>query len=100
INVLNRIHTSVLLIEALLFGLFVVAVLTDQFQAICANETAIDRYLSQHSSKANKAQNKTKPKTRKLLTEVCGKGPMIWWLFPCDFNRRHHKTDNTSHFIV
>ncbi|CAG2169037.1 unnamed protein product, partial [Oppiella nova] len=96
----RMIHTSVLLIEALLFGLFVVAVLTDQFQAICANETAIDRYLTQHSSKANKTQNKTKLKSKKLMAEVCGKGPMIWWLFPCDLNQRYNKTDNNSHFVV
>ncbi|XP_054160008.1 palmitoyltransferase ZDHHC3-like [Oppia nitens] len=97
----RMIHTSVLLIEALLFGLFVVAVLTDQIQAICANETAIDRYVkskSQDHKSSSLTTKTTKLKAKKLMTEVCGTGPMVWWLIPCDPNHKYHA--NNSHFIV
>ncbi|RWS28363.1 uncharacterized protein B4U80_09446, partial [Leptotrombidium deliense] len=69
------IHTVVLLVESLLFGIFVTAVLTDQFQAIFNSETNIERHKN--------TKNTNVRSKRHLLSEVFGKGPLFLWFLPC-----------------
>jgi hypothetical protein len=83
------IHTIILLIESLLFGIFVVAVLTDQLQAVFSDETTVER--CGHSKSVT-----SKPK-KVLLAEVCGTGPLYLWLLPCGLPAVIKKQDQ---FIV
>ncbi|GAB6018808.1 hypothetical protein CHUAL_000469 [Chamberlinius hualienensis] len=70
------IHSILLLIECLLFGIFVVAIMCDQFTAILSDETGIEHIQKRGSFRPRK------PKMT-LLSEVCGRGPMLMWLLPC-----------------
>ncbi|KAG8035803.1 hypothetical protein G9C98_001459 [Cotesia typhae] len=73
-------HCVILVLESALFGMFVVAILVDQFQAILGDETAIERLQGGHNHYHHH------PKSRRaitLLSQVCGKSHPILWLFPC-----------------
>jgi len=86
----KMVHTIILLIESLLFGIFVTAVLTDQLQAVFTDETTVERW------KVGKTSS-TKPRSV-LLAEVCGPGPTYLWLLPCiDSTAKRKKRDQ---FIV
>jgi len=71
-------HTIFLCVESALFGLFVVAVSCDQFQAIFSDETAVEAV--QRRGSYRKARTRSR---RALLKDVCGSGPMYMWLLPC-----------------
>lgn len=71
-----RLHCVILVLEAALFGMFVVAILVDQFQGILCDETAIERIQGHH-------HHKTPPRTFTLLSQVCGKSHPLLWLLPC-----------------
>ncbi|GBN29156.1 hypothetical protein AVEN_198621-1 [Araneus ventricosus] len=70
------IHTVLLLIESILFGVFVIAIMCDQFQAILSDETAIE-----HLQK--KGPHRPRKPKMALLSEVFGRGSPLLWIFPC-----------------
>ncbi|CAD5122232.1 DgyrCDS10681 [Dimorphilus gyrociliatus] len=72
------VHSIVLIIECVLFGLFVIAIGCDQFQAILSDETAVEHV---------KGQGRYRPKRPKisLLAEVFGRGSKWLWLCPFSF---------------
>lgn len=93
------------MVESGLFGLFVTAIMCDQLQAIFGDETAVEqakqqgpfRYLTFgfHSFILYRqkeiylivfcSQFVIRPRKPRLalLTEVCGRGSPVFWVFPC-----------------
>ncbi|MCL4135590.1 UNVERIFIED_CONTAM: hypothetical protein GTU68_032023 [Idotea baltica] len=69
-------HSVILSMESILFGLFVVAIMCDQFSAILADETAIEQVKRQGPYRSRR------PKMS-LLREVCGRTHPALWVFPC-----------------
>jgi len=70
-------HSVILVLESVLFGLFVIAIGCDQFDAIFSDETLVEQA---------KRQGPFRPKKPKmaLLAEVCGRGKHpVTWLLPC-----------------
>ncbi|XP_012257947.2 palmitoyltransferase ZDHHC3-A [Athalia rosae] len=86
-------HCVILVLESALFGMFVVAILVDQFQAILGDETAIER-IQGH----NHHHNKTTPRTLTLLAQVCGKSHPALWLLPCH-NPPRYSCRKDAHLI-
>ncbi|OXU27208.1 hypothetical protein TSAR_010831 [Trichomalopsis sarcophagae] len=86
-------HCVILVLESSLFGMFVIAILIYQFQAILDDETAVERVQGTHSHHKN-----THAFT--LLAQVCGKSHPIFWLLPChnpprySFRRDDHLIDH------
>ena len=73
----------ILVLESILFGLFVIAIGCDQFEAIFSDETLVEQA---------KRQGPFRPKKPKmaLLAEVCGRGHHpITWLLPCQSHSKH-----------
>ena len=76
-------HSVILVLESILFGLSVFAIGCDQFEAIFTDETLVEQA---------KRQGPYRPKKPKmaLLAEVCGRGHHpITWLLPCQSYPRH-----------
>lgn len=69
-------HSVILSMESILFGLFVIAIMWDQMQAILTDETAVEQVKCQGPYRARR------PKMA-LLREVCGRSRPILWIFPC-----------------
>lgn len=69
------IYTVILMIEGVLFGLFVLAMLCDQYSAITGDLTAVEHV--QRQIRANR-----KPRSA-LLAEVFGRGGFFIWFCPC-----------------
>ena len=96
-------HSIILVVESGLFGLFVTAIMCDQLQAIFGDETAVEqakqqgpfRYLIFAFPLISFITRKIKllcvflylirPRKPRLalLTEVCGRGSPLFWVFPC-----------------
>ncbi|KAG7197606.1 hypothetical protein KM043_006043 [Ampulex compressa] len=75
----NRIlHCVILVLESSLFGMFVIAILIDQFQAILADEA-----IGEHALSGHYPINKKRSRTFTLLSQVCGKSHPVLWLLPC-----------------
>lgn len=70
--------------ESVLFGMFVIAIACDQFEAIFSDETLVEQA---------KRQGPFRPRRPRvaLLAEVCGRGHPVLWLLPC------HSGDNFSY---
>lgn len=77
------------MLESLLFGLFVLAILIDQFSAIFTDETIVEQHISGKNTRPSSAVPKrrrsgTGKRTKMdLLRDVCGSGHFLWWLLPC-----------------
>ncbi|KAI1294672.1 Palmitoyltransferase ZDHHC3 [Halotydeus destructor] len=69
-------HAIILLMESLVFGIFVVAVLTDQFQAIFSDSTTLERCINTKNPRVVKAKSI-------MMAEVCGSRHALVWLLPC-----------------
>lgn len=69
-------HSVILCLESALFGMFVVAIGCDQFEAIFSDETLVEQ------AKRQGPYRPRKPKMA-LLAEVCGRGHPLTWLLPC-----------------
>ncbi|XP_037779675.1 palmitoyltransferase ZDHHC3-like [Penaeus monodon] len=69
-------HSVILSMESILFGLFVIAIMCDQMQAILSDETAVEQVKRQGPYRAKR------PKMA-LLKEVCGRSHPVLWVFPC-----------------
>jgi len=82
-------HSVILMLESLLFGLFVLAILIDQFSAIFTDETVVEQHISgkKHvpSSRGGRRGSSSSPKRTKmeLLRDVCGTGHFTLWILPC-----------------
>ena len=93
-NLFHRMHSVILSMESILFGLFVIAIMCDQFSAIFSDETAVEQVNKRHYHSTNiihsfiskvKKQGPYRSKRPKmsLLREICGRTHPIMWLFPC-----------------
>lgn len=82
------VHTVILMIEGCLFGLFVLAMLCDQFSAIMEDMTAVEHV--QRQIRANR-----KPRTA-LLAEVFGRGAYLLWFCPCSSPRNVQRSTVAS----
>ncbi|KAM3182757.1 hypothetical protein ACTXT7_011681 [Hymenolepis weldensis] len=96
------IHSIMLVVISCLFGLFVLAIFSDQMSAIFSDETAVE-HIQRVKPRAGRSnalelldERNSDPETgsyRKiskfeLLKDVCGTGPMWLWPFPCLRHRR------------
>ena len=66
----------ILVLESVLFGMFVVAIGCDQFEAIFTDETLVEQ------AKKSGPYRPKKPRMA-LLAEVCGRGHPLLWVLPC-----------------
>ncbi|KAJ1527011.1 hypothetical protein ONE63_008555 [Megalurothrips usitatus] len=82
-------HTVLVLVESLLFGLFVAAMLIDQLQAIFGDETAVEQAQELGPYRPHKPR-------MALLTEVCGRTHPLLWLLPCDTSTSRKSYQNDS----
>jgi len=69
-------HSILLTMESVLFGMFVIAIACDQFEAIFSDETLVEQV---------KKQGPFRPRRPRLalLAEVCGRGHPCLWILPC-----------------
>lgn len=79
----RMLHSILLLLESALFGLFVIAIIIDQLNAIFQDETAIEAIQ-------NRGPYRNHRKKIALLREICGRGHPISWLLPCSTNTNYH----------
>ena len=69
-------HSVILVLESVLFGMFVIAIGCDQFEAIFTDETLVEQ------AKRQGPYRPRKPKMT-LLAEVCGRTHPLLWILPC-----------------
>eukprot|EP00088_Acartia_fossae_P023978 TRINITY_DN2493_c0_g1_i1.p1 TRINITY_DN2493_c0_g1~~TRINITY_DN2493_c0_g1_i1.p1 ORF type:complete len:284 (-),score=19.15 TRINITY_DN2493_c0_g1_i1:219-1070(-) len=84
-------HSVLLVMESLLFGMFVIAISCDQFDAIFSDETLVEQVKHRNNTRELQESHHhqsphAKPKL-KLLAEVFGRTHPLLWLFPCSVNR-------------
>jgi len=82
---LKVIHSILLSVISILYGLFVIAIMSDQFGAICNDETPIESLQKGKIGSPDFGIRPQKKSTMALLRLVFGRGPVITWLWPCDF---------------
>ncbi|XP_033119219.1 palmitoyltransferase ZDHHC3-like [Anneissia japonica] len=75
-------HTIVLIVESILFGLFVCAIGCDQISAILEDETAVEQVKRNKGSRHQVEKSRTE-----LLKEVFGRGSRLCWLCPFSTGR-------------
>ncbi|XP_071957867.1 palmitoyltransferase ZDHHC7-like isoform X2 [Antedon mediterranea] len=75
-------HTIVLIVESILFGLFVCAIGCDQVSAILEDETAVEQVKRVNGVRPQ--QNRSR---KELLREVFGRGSRLCWLCPFSSGR-------------
>jgi hypothetical protein len=83
-------HSVLLVMESLLFGMFVIAIACDQFDAIFTDETLVEQVKNRNTQdSASAVESKhAKPKL-KLLAEVFGRTHPVLWLFPFSTTKSH-----------
>ncbi len=86
-------HSVLLVLESILFGLFVCAIACDQFDAIFSDETLVEQV---------KKQGPFRPKKSKmsLLAEVCGHSHWAKWLLPCHSVERRIEPKSALSYVV
>ncbi|ELU01775.1 hypothetical protein CAPTEDRAFT_172289 [Capitella teleta] len=84
------VHSIVLVVEAILFGLFVMAIGCDQMQAILSDETAVEQVKKSRAYKEKRSR-------MALLQEVFGSGSVALWMCPFPM---HRSTDSLQDFVV
>ncbi|XP_053331071.1 palmitoyltransferase ZDHHC3-like [Spea bombifrons] len=77
-------HCILLLVESVLFGLFVTVIFYDQIVSIITDETPIEQLRNRLLKEARKEVAHTRKPKMALLREVFGRGYMIFWFFPCN----------------
>ncbi|CAH8602898.1 unnamed protein product [Heterobilharzia americana] len=87
-------HTIVLVAISCLFGLFILAILSDQYKSIVEDTTAVEAWqlrATSHSSDteactpAGNGGFRRKLSKLTLFREVFGNGPLYSWLIPCAY---------------
>ncbi|CAF0912426.1 unnamed protein product [Adineta steineri] len=91
------IHSIILCIESILFGLFVVAIFIDQVQSITNDRSIIDVLKADENSRSSP---QTLPPAKVLFRKVFGPGPMILWLLPCDLKKSNQISDSQDMYHV
>ncbi|XP_063172643.1 palmitoyltransferase ZDHHC3-like [Candoia aspera] len=78
-------HRIILLVESILFGLFVMVIFYDQLVSIITDETPVEQLRNRLLKEAppRGGSHTRKPKIA-LLREVFGRGFVICWFFPCN----------------
>ena len=84
-------HSVILVMESVLFGMFVIAIGCDQCEAIFGDETLVEQAKKQGPFRPRK------PKMA-LMAEVCGRSHPLSWLIPCHSAPR--STDPASNYVV
>lgn len=84
----RMLHCVILVLESVLFGMFVVAILVDQFRAILSEETPLDKM--QGYRKSSRAIS--------LLSQICGRGHPLLWMLPCQNTPRY--TFRTDAYLI
>ncbi|XP_060614284.2 palmitoyltransferase ZDHHC3-like isoform X1 [Anolis sagrei] len=79
-------HRIILLVESILFGLFVTVIFYDQLVSIITDETPIEQLRNRLLKKAHQEVSHTRKPKIALLREVFGRGFVICWFFPCSCN--------------
>merc|ERR1712038_175624 len=69
-------HSVILVLESILFGLFVCAIACDQFDAIFSDETLVEQAKRQGPFRPKKAK-------MSLMAEVFGHSHPAKWMLPC-----------------
>ncbi|KAK0045948.1 palmitoyltransferase ZDHHC7 [Biomphalaria pfeifferi] len=80
------IHSVILVIESILFGLFVIAIGCDQMSAILHDETAVEHVKKEGHVRVRKSR-------LTLLQEVFGRSHPILWLWPFQMDRPKDTSD-------
>lgn len=86
-------HSVILVLESVLFGMFVIAIGCDQMEAIFSDETLVEQVKKQGPYRPRK------PKMA-LLAEVCGRGHPLTWILPCYSLPRTFLVEPASHYQV
>ena len=87
-------HSVILVLESILFGLFVCAIACDQFDAIFSDETLVEQAKKQGPFRPKKAK-------MSLMGEVCGHSHPVKWLLPCHtVDRRRVMNKTPSQYTV
>ena len=86
-------HSVILVLESVLFGMFVVAIGCDQFEAIFTDETLVEQ------AKRQGPYRPRKPKMA-LLAEVWGRGHPATWLLPCQSAPGAASVNPAEHYQV
>ncbi|ODM95386.1 Palmitoyltransferase ZDHHC3 [Orchesella cincta] len=76
-------HSVILMLESLLFGLFVLAILIDQFSAIFTDETIVEQHITKKHVPRGGRRGGPKRSKMDLLRDVCGTGHFTVWILPC-----------------
>ncbi|KAE8588824.1 hypothetical protein XENTR_v10022761 [Xenopus tropicalis] len=77
-------HYILLLVESVLFGLFVTVIFYDQIVSIMNDETPIEQLRKRLLKEARREVAHTRKPKMALLREVFGRGYMMCWIFPCN----------------
>lgn len=85
-------HSVILLLISVLFGMFVSAILVDQIQAIVTDETGVEQVQNQGPYRPHKPR-------MTLLSEVFGREHPAYWLLPCSSARRKTDTPLLNHHV-
>lgn len=86
-------HSVILVLESILFGLFVCAIACDQFDAIFSDETLVEQAKKQGPFRPKKAK-------MSLLAEVCGHSHPAKWILPCHTVDRRAMPKSASQYVV
>ncbi|XP_012937198.2 palmitoyltransferase ZDHHC7 [Aplysia californica] len=78
---IKLVHSVVLVIESILFGLFVIAIGCDQMSAILNDETAVEHVKKEGPHRVKKSRYH-------LLQEVFGRDHPLLWLWPFQIGRQ------------
>ncbi|KAK3793222.1 hypothetical protein RRG08_014322 [Elysia crispata] len=89
---IKLVHSIVLVVESILFGLFVIAIGCDQMSAILNDETAVEHVKKEGPARARKSRIV-------LLQEVFGRGHPITWLWPFYVDRYRQPQDNAMYNV-
>jgi hypothetical protein len=84
-------HSVILVMESVLFGMFVIAIGCDQCEAIFGDETLVEQAKKQGPYRPRK------PKMT-LMAEVFGRTHPLYWMLPCYSSQR--SIDPASNYVV
>ncbi|XP_026549464.1 palmitoyltransferase ZDHHC3-like [Notechis scutatus] len=84
-NPIQIAHRIILLVESILFGLFVTVIFYDQVVSIITDETAVEQLRNRLQREGPQVGSHTRKPKIALLREVFGRGLVVCWFFPCNF---------------
>ncbi|XP_070622365.1 palmitoyltransferase ZDHHC3-like [Erythrolamprus reginae] len=84
-NPIQIAHRVILLVESIIFGLFVSVIFYDQVVSIITDETPVEQLRNRLQKEGHRAGAHTRKPKIALLREVFGRGFVICWFFPCNF---------------